>query len=179
MRWIGRYSALLALSPLLVTATACGGSQPDPPPAGAKLCGATMARWWFDAVGAGDLSSQWDGVRLPMRPNLYNRASCGVKSGDKWIGRYLTEVSDADNIDTTDRQIARRPASMRFTAAGGKGSIDLDDDGRGVEVWWTCKSVKLNVELYRTGDDKKRLELAKTLTSRIAAAVGCADLPSD
>lgn len=176
MRRTGRYSALLALSLLLVAATACGG-QPEPPPAAAKLCGATMASWWFDAVGAGDLSSQWDGVHLPMRPNLYNRASCGVKSGDKWIGRYLTEVSDADNINKTAGQIAKRPANMRFTAAGGNGSVDLDDDGRGVEVWWTCKSVKLNVGLYRTSDDKNRLELAKTLASRLASAVGCAALP--
>lgn len=182
MRRIGRFTVLLAVSPLLIAATACGEDEAKPPPPGAKLCGATMASWWFDATGANDLSGRLTGGLPLANPTQTENAVCRVSSGGKLVGAFAAEVTTADRVINSAAQIADRPADSRFTVAGGKGMAEPTNDG-GAEAWWTCKNTLLNVEVHRPKDVKKRVELTKTLGARVAAVVGCPGpvpvLPSD
>ena len=188
MRRLSRLAVPLAALPLLMAATACTEEEAKPPPPGAKLCGITMASWWFDATGGNDLTGELRGDGLPLTNPTQSRTSshtaiCEVSSGGKSVGRFLAEVTTADEVMNAAANIDQRAADRRFTVAGGKGSVDpnLNDDG--AEAWWTCKSALLDVEVYRPKDVEKRVGLTKTLGRRVAAVVGCPGpvpvLPSD
>ncbi|MFD5074333.1 hypothetical protein [Streptomyces sp. NPDC058371] len=178
MRQLSRLAAPLAALPLLLASTACSNEKAEPPPPGAKLCGVTMASWWYDATGANDLSGKLTGDGLPLtNPDQSeystHTAVCSVSSGGKRVGSFRAEVATADKVMNAAGQIAERPAKNRFAVAGGTGMVDenLNDDG--AEAWWTCKSALLNVSLQRPKDVKKRAELAKALGKRVAGVVGC------
>lgn len=68
MRRLNQFVAPLAAVPLLLTATACTEEAMEPPPSGVKLCGVTVANWWYDATGGDDLSYTLDGELPPPRP---------------------------------------------------------------------------------------------------------------
>jgi len=138
-----------------------------------------MARWWFDATGAGDLYGAQQGNHLPLRPTLYYHVRCDVYSGKKVSGLFIAQVTTRDKVRANAISIAKGSASGRFSVAGGKGNVWPKNDDDGTDAWWTCGSATLHVELRRTRDVKKRIELTKTLASRIASVVGCPNLPSD
>ncbi|MET9671188.1 hypothetical protein ABZY19_38730 [Streptomyces sp. NPDC006475] len=177
MRRVSRFAAPLAALPLLLTATACAEEDAKPPSPEARLCGVTMASWWFDATGAGDLSGRLrGGLPLPKPTQTEHTtatARCFVYSGDEQVGRFLAEVPPADRVVNAAAQLAERPVDRRFTAAGGKGAVDPDQDDDGTEAWWTCKSALLHLEVLRPRDADKRIELTKDLAGRVAAVVGC------
>ncbi|MFD5078890.1 hypothetical protein [Streptomyces sp. NPDC058371] len=178
MRRLGRLAMPLAALSLLMAATACTEEEPKPPPPGARLCGITMASWWFDATGGKDLSGELRGDGLPLtNPGQSRSASrtaiCDVSAGGKSVGRFIAEVTTADEVIEAARSIDLQSANRRFTVAGGKGSVDPNVNDDGADAWWTCKSALLNVEVYRPRDVKKRIELTRTLGRRVAAVVGC------
>jgi hypothetical protein len=179
MRRLSRFAAPLAALPLLLAATACAGEKAKPPSPEAKLCGVTMASWWFDATGGNDLSGKSRGGPLPLtnaaqtEDTLNTTATCIVYSGEKQVGNFQAEVPAADRVDNAAGQIAERPAGRRFSVAGGKGMVDPNPNDDSAEAWWTCKSALLHVEVHRPRDVKKRVELTKALGKRVAAVVGC------
>nr|WTB28462.1 hypothetical protein OG781_01735 [Streptomyces sp. NBC_00830] len=178
MRRLNRFTAPLAALPLLLAATACTEEEAaKPPPSDAKLCGVTMASWWFDATGGDDLSGRFRG-KLPLPRATQDRVTsgwtrCFVYSGKEHVGNLEAEVPSAGNIANIAKHLAERPADRRFTAAGGKGAVDPHAEDDGADATWTCKSAALYIELHHLKNTGKRVELTMVLAKRIAAVVGC------
>jgi hypothetical protein len=176
-----RLAALLAAAPLVLAVAGCAGEKAKPPAADAKLCGATAARWWFDATGGDKLSYRLRGGELPLPKPTQTRfttadVTCSVYSGKNQVGRFVAEVVPPADVHNVAVHLPERPAGRRFSAAGGQGAVDPDDNGNGARAWWTCEGAVLRVEVYHPRDVKKRVELTKTLSRRLATAVGCPGL---
>lgn len=172
-------SVLLASAGVLLLGLIGCGNDADPPAADAKICGATMASWWYDATGGGTLTGMLDGQKLPLtNPTQsdvsYAKSSCTVFSDGTSIGGYTAELSTGNEVLNSAAQIERRPADRKFTAAGGTGAVDGDPTGGNIiTVWWTYKSTLLSVEVTKTKDEETRIELVKTLAQRVAEVTGC------
>jgi hypothetical protein len=172
---MNRSLLLASASVLLLGVTACD-EDAAPPAADAKICGATMASWWFDATGAGTLTGMLDGQKLPLNDpaRLYAHSTCTVFSEGKSIGSFKAELTTSDEVLNTAAQIERRPADRKFTAAGGTGAVDEDQTGEGViTAWWTCKSTVLSVEVSKVKNKDSGSDLVKNLAQKIAEVTGC------
>jgi hypothetical protein len=175
-----RRVALLAIAPLVLGMSACDSDKPTdttPPAAGAKLCDVTEAGWWFDATGAGGLTGAVDGVKLPLtnptqNPISTDRAECKVFADGKEVGRFVAELTSADEVIGNAKNIAKRSAEEQFDALGNKGAVTSTAEGKG-EAWWTCGSTLLQVHLIHGKDDGQLLNLTKTLAQHVAGVVGC------
>lgn len=172
-----RRSALFLMVPLVAGLAGCGSDEP--PAAGAKLCAVTDASWWYDATGAGDLKGVIDGPRLPLKNSvagrsMFQRSDCRVFSDDKVVGRYQVGTKLTNRIENLTAQIARSSPDDRFSVAGGVGMVVREEsESDGTVALWTCGSAVLEVSLLRPKDEKRRVELAKTLAQRVAPLVGC------
>jgi hypothetical protein len=170
-------SLLLASSGMLLLGLTACEQDAAPPAADAKICGATMASWWYDATGGGTLTGTLDGQKLPLAgaAKLYTHSTCTVFSEGKSIATVKAELTTPDEVLNTAGQIAKRPEDRRFTAAGGTGAVDDDPTGGDViTAWWTCKSTVLSVEVSKTKEKESRIALVKTLAQEIAGVTGCA-----
>jgi hypothetical protein len=170
----------VAVAVLLLGLTACE-KEAEPPAADAKICGVTMASWWFDATGAPGLVGTMSGAQLPIEypadPGLgLPRAECRVFSEGKQIGDFTVRLRDSAAADNVAGQVESRPKEQRFTAAGGQGAVD--ETGDGVTGSWVCKTTVLYVELTEPKDKDTRLDLMKPLAQHLAGIAGCPELPS-
>lgn len=174
-----RRPLMLAAALTMVVATAACGSEATPPAADAKLCGVTMASWWFDATGADKLSGSVDGAKLPLSnptPGTisYARSECRVFSDGKEVGSFTAELTTADEIKSAATSIAGYPAENRLSAAGGNGGVRPPLSGEdATNAGWTCGSNLLQLKLTRAKDSNKRVELTKALTEQVAGVAGC------
>jgi len=160
----------------LLGLTACQ-KEVEPPSADARICGATMATWWFDATGAAGLTGALDGSKLPLvnpgqTDGTFARSECRVFSEGRQIGSFKAELVTSEDALNTAGQIAKDPADGKFTVGGGDGAVEADtgDVGR---AWWTCKTTRLQVELSKPKKGASRNDLIKTLAQHIAEITGC------
>jgi hypothetical protein len=173
-------SLVLAAAGVLLLGPAGCGEDADPPAADARICGATMASWWYDATGAGTLTGMLDGQKLPLtNPSqsdaTFAHSTSTVFSEGKSIAGFKAELTTGDEVLNTAASIKTYPAEGQFTAAGGAGAIeptspDVTDITR---AWWTCKSTVLSVEVSKPKDQDSREELVKDLARKIAEVTGC------
>ncbi len=174
---MNRSLLLAAGGTLLLGLTACEKEAAAPPAADAKICGATMASWWFDAAGGAGLTGVLDGSKLPLtNPTQsdasFARSECKVFSEGKQIGSFKAELKTSEDAVNAAASIAKYPAEGKFSAAGGTGAVEpsTGDVGR---AWWTCKTTVLQVELSKPKDTDSRDDLVKTLAQHIADVTGC------
>jgi hypothetical protein len=169
---------LLASAGVLLLGAAGCGKDADPPAADARICGATMASWWYDATGGGTLTGMLDGQKLPLNDpsRLYAHSTCTVFSEGKSVATFKAELTTDDKVLNAAASIKGYPDDGKFTAAGGAGAVeptsaDVTDITRAV---WTCKSTVLLVEVSKPKDQESRTELVKNLAQKIAEVTGCA-----
>jgi hypothetical protein len=170
--------ALAAAAAMVAGAAACS-AKATPPAADAKLCGVTMASWWFDATGADKLVGSVDGEKLPLTNPTpgrvsFARSECRVFSDGKEVGNFTAELTTDIKVRSAATSIAGYPAGNRFSVAGGDGGVRPPGAGDDNTVaGWTCGSNLLQLKLLRVNDEKKRVELTKTLAERVAGVAGC------
>ncbi|TCC64329.1 hypothetical protein E0H73_07930 [Kribbella pittospori] len=170
-------SLLFAAAGVLLLGLSACDKEAAPPAADAKICGDTMASWWFDATGAPALTGARDG-NLPLtNPGqtdaTFKAGECHVFSEGKEVGRFRAELTTKDSMTNANASFRDYPAAGKFTVADGSGVVEPntgDDVGR---AWWTCKTTLLRVELYKPKDKDSRDELVKSLAQHIAPVVGC------
>jgi hypothetical protein len=170
--------AAVSLLPLLV---ACDDNKTTTPPP-EKLCDDVPYQWAADATGQGDLSTKNMNGRVVVTTQDRS-GNCSIQDKDKnVILSFVVKLQDEFTAAKATADVEERLASgngVAISSPKGKGLVlsKAPDSDKGIQSYWVCQGVTLDVSLKATKDADKAADRLKTFTERVAGLAPCLAAP--